>query len=87
MEAVYDCRRRPRLFPGLLGRRSTDLSCLALVVGERYLGFDRRRWWQFNLRMLLAITFVVGTILGIVLRCVAAAGRDELRMNREHGSD
>jgi hypothetical protein len=43
-------------------------ASLVLVVAERYLGFDRRRWWQYNLRLLLAVTFVVGTGLGIALR-------------------
>jgi hypothetical protein len=47
------------------------LFCLALFVSERYLGFDRRRWWQFNLRLLMAVTFVVGTTLGLVLRLAA----------------
>jgi hypothetical protein len=47
---------------------SYALLCGVLVVAERYLGFDRRRWWQFRLRALLAVTFVVGTGLGILLR-------------------
>jgi len=46
---------------------------LALLIAERYLLFDRNRWWQVNLRTLLAVTFVTGTSLGLILRWMRAA--------------
>ena len=46
---------------------------LALLIAERYLLFDRNRWWQVNLRTLLAVTFVTGTSLGLILRLDADA--------------
>jgi hypothetical protein len=57
-----------RLYFAMCWAAMFGVLCLTLWIAERYLDYDRRRWWQFNLRFLLAVTFAVGTGLGFILR-------------------
>jgi hypothetical protein len=47
---------------------SCTLLVILRIVFRRYVFPEPDRWWQFNLRSLVTLTFIVGTGLGLAMR-------------------